>query len=73
MPGTEITSYKPTSRYLSARCPTGLLPNRRPSARNLVLCFLQPRLWIVSVLPRVRQIVFCFGAKKMALLYKENS
>ena len=34
---------------------------------------LERRLWIVSVLPMVRQIVFCFGAKKMVLLYKENS
>jgi hypothetical protein len=30
MPSAEITSYKPTSRDLSARCPTGLLPNRPP-------------------------------------------
>jgi len=36
MPSEEIASYKPTSRYLSARCPTGLLPNRRHCTRNLV-------------------------------------
>ncbi len=35
--------------------------------------FPDPRLWIVSVLPTVSQMVFCSGAKKMALLYKENS
>ncbi len=30
VPSAEITSYKPTSRSLSARCPTVLSPNRRP-------------------------------------------
>ncbi len=40
-------------------------------ASNALLYFPEPRLWIVSVLPMVRQIVFCFGAKKMLLLYKE--
>jgi len=32
-----IAHHKPTSRYLSARCPTGLLPNRR-STGNSVSC-----------------------------------
>src|SRR6266478_638691 len=32
-----IAHYKPTSRYLSARCPTGILPNRR-STGNSVSC-----------------------------------
>ncbi len=31
MPSAEITSYKPTSRDLSAGCPTGLLPDRHSS------------------------------------------
>jgi hypothetical protein len=30
MPSAEIISYKPTSRYLSAGCPTVLSPNLRP-------------------------------------------
>jgi hypothetical protein len=31
----EMAFYKPTSHYLSVRCPTGLLPNRRQYVRNV--------------------------------------
>jgi hypothetical protein len=34
MSSTAMIAYKPTSRDLSARCPIGLLPNRRPLAQN---------------------------------------
>ena len=34
MSSAAMTAYKPTSRDLSARCPIGLLPNRRPLAQN---------------------------------------
>src|SRR5713101_4262987 len=34
MPSAEVTSYKPTSRDLYERWPTGLLPNRRLYARD---------------------------------------
>jgi hypothetical protein len=30
MPSEYIASYKPTSRFFSAECPTVLSPNRRP-------------------------------------------
>ena len=30
-------------------------PNARPSAQNLVLCFLQPRFWPTSGLPTIRE------------------
>ena len=41
MSSAAMTAYKPTSRDLSARCPIGLLPNRRLLAANIFNLFLK--------------------------------
>jgi hypothetical protein len=51
MSGAEIASYKPTSRDLSARCPTGLLPDCRQSG-NYLAWQLESRR---PVRPRLRE------------------